>query len=137
MYVVSLKNQKEFDRVNRHGIKAHGGFFILIISSHIHETQTLSKNNATSSFLFGMKVSRRFSKKAVVRNKVKRRIRHLVRMIANDLKPIAENKALIIIPKIGFDKTNFAELHNDFNNVFIKTANKIHSTLLSSETLAL
>ncbi|GAB4163860.1 MAG: hypothetical protein Tsb006_3220 [Rickettsiaceae bacterium] len=73
-----------------------------------------------------MKVSRRFSKKAVVRNKVKRRIRHIVTMLAKDLEINLVGKSIIIIPKKGFDKTNFAKLFADFKRSIVKANLKPH-----------
>jgi ribonuclease P protein component len=108
--VVSLKNQKEFDFVNKHGLKKHGNSFIVIISSNLSSLPHLSDN---ITFL-GLKVSRKFSKKAVIRNKAKRRIKHLVHSLSQDPSIDINKKALIVIPKIGLDNIDFSSLKKDF-----------------------
>ncbi len=114
MNIISLKNQKQFDFVNKSGTKKHSARFILIYTNKIPDF-IIDQN----SFLgFGMKVSRKYSKKAVIRNKVKRRIRHIMSLLSNDTSIDIKNKSLIIIPKNGFDKTNFANLYDDFKKIF-------------------
>ena len=119
MYAFSLKNQKEFDLVNKTSAKVHGAFFIIIIS------RVLPPTSQPDTFAFGMKVSRRFSKKAVIRNKVKRRIRHLVRIAADKLGDVIANHSVIIIPKHGFNTTDFSDLSLNFNNVIAKAAPRL------------
>ena len=116
MSIFSLKNQKEFDLVSKHGFKEHGSYLILVLATNF--THIISP--ALSPTFFGMKVSRKLSKKAVVRNKVKRRIRHLVRHIVKDPAIDTGNTAFIIIPKKGFDKVTFARLASDFYSTFAK-----------------
>ena len=116
MNIFSLKNQKEFDRVNKHGSKIHGSCFILVVSRKIlHEE--LATSNAT---MLGMKVSRKFSKKAVVRNKAKRRIRHLTQLLVKNPDINTDNKSIIVIPKRGFENYNFSKLSYDFFRAFAK-----------------
>ena len=117
MHIVSLKNQKEFNYVNKIGTKLHGSFFIIIVSSSL--PRSVSSENSTLAF--GMKVSRKFSKKANIRNKSKRRIRHLVRLLTKEPMVNVENRSIIIIPKMGFDKSDFADLYLNFKKMFQKS----------------
>lgn len=112
--IISLKNQKQFDFVNKYGKKNHSTNFIVISTNSVPEF--LAEDLPYLSF--GMKVSRRFSKKAVIRNKVKRRIRHLIRLLAHDETLNILNKSLIIIPKNGFHIAEFAQLYNEFKKFF-------------------
>ena len=114
MSILSLKNQKEFDHVNRHGLKKHGSYFVLVVSKVALRTDLTASNQT----IFEMKVSRKFSKKAVIRNKAKRRIRHLVRLLAKNPDIDTKNKAMIIIPKRGFEDCDFAKLYSDFTKAF-------------------
>lgn len=95
----SLKNQKEFDAVNRTGKKYVGKFFIMIISP-----------SASPGTLLGMKVGRKFGN-AVIRNKFKRRIRAIVQTYAKT----NNGKAFIVIPKSFAANTTFIGLYQDFN----------------------
>ncbi len=117
MPILSLKNQKEFDSVNKHGSKTHGSYFILVVSTKILHDQ-LTASNPT---ILGMKVSQKFSKKAVIRNKAKRRIRHLVQLLIKNPDINTDNKTMIIIPKRGFESCNFSKLSNDFFRAFAKS----------------
>lgn len=54
-------------------------------------------------------VSKKISKKAVVRNKIKRRVRAVMQSIIPKLKPAQ----YLIIAKIGAEKIKGKELHNE------------------------
>lgn len=122
MSVFSLKNQKEFDFVNKHGSKKHGPCFIIIISQNISSLECPSEN---TTFL-GLKISRKFSKKAVVRNKAKRRIKHLVNTLIQDPTVDINMKALIVIPKIGLEKAKFSILQDDFKKTVLQIMQRCH-----------
>ena len=116
MSVFSLKNQKEFDFINKHGSKKHGPCFIIILSQNISLLECPAEN---ITFL-GLKISRKFSKKAVVRNKAKRRIKHLVNILVQDPSVDINKKALIVIPKIGLEKVKFSILQDDFKKTVLQ-----------------
>jgi len=59
-------------------------------------------------------VSKKISKKAVVRNKIKRRIRHLFS------KHIQSGKYVVIV-KNDISETNFEKIENDFKKIIKKT----------------
>ena len=120
MSIISLKNQKEFDLVNKRAAKQHGSSLILVLSDKFLNTRSTDKDIMS----FGIKVSRKYSKKAVIRNKAKRRVRHLMRIMANDSKLDTQKKSLIIIPKKGFHEVPFVRLKADFYCAF-KNANKL------------
>jgi ribonuclease P protein component len=114
--VFSLKNQKEFDFVNQHGSKKHGSCFIIVLSSNVSSLHPPSDN---TTFL-GLKVSRKYSKKAVIRNKAKRRIKHILQNLVQDPSIDLKQKAFIVIPKIGLDKADFSNLKKDFKRVVLQ-----------------
>jgi ribonuclease P protein component len=119
MAVHSLKNQKEFDLVNKHGIKLHSPYFIIIYAKDFLSIQTTDTN---PTFL-GLKVGRKFSKKAVIRNKVKRITRHLIRNLVNNQKSDTNNTAFIIIPKQLFLSTNFSKLTDNLQQTIFHQTN--------------
>ncbi|WP_017442424.1 ribonuclease P protein component [Rickettsia gravesii] len=116
MSIISLKNQKEFELINKLGKKLHGRYFILIIATKLPKIFLESKYN---TFL-GIKVSRKLNKKAVVRNKIKRRIRHLIRIIVSDSSFKAIKFAMIIIPRKGFEEINFSHLNYELSKVILR-----------------
>jgi len=115
--ILSLKNQKEFDSVNKYGSKIHRPCFVLVVSTNTLQKDLVAASNPT---ILGMKVSRKFSKKAVVRNKAKRRIRHLTQLLIKTPNLNTNNKAIIVIPKRGFENYDFSKLFNDFSKAFAK-----------------
>lgn len=116
MTVFSLKNQKEFNFVNKHGSKKHGSCFIIVLSKNI---SLLSPQLENITFL-GLKISRKFSKKAVIRNKARRRIKHLINVLIQEQVVSLNQKALIVIPKIGLEKVKFSILKKDFEDTIRK-----------------
>ena len=59
-------------------------------------------------------VSKKISKKAVVRNKIKRRIRHLFK------KNLKSGKYIVIV-KNDISETDFEKIENDFKKIIKKT----------------
>lgn len=113
MFITSLKNQKEFELVNKLGKKFHEKYFILVITQKLPQILLDSK----SHFFLGIKVSRKLNKKAVIRNKIKRRVRHLIRIILNNPNLKISKLAMIIIPRKEFDNIDFSLLNNDLSTI--------------------
>ncbi|MBU1178164.1 ribonuclease P protein component [Patescibacteria group bacterium] len=98
-----LQKDNDFARVHRHG-RFFKHQFIAIKSL---------KNNQPQSrfgFLVGIKVS----KKATVRNKVKRRLREVIRLALADIKPGFD--VVVMVRPEATDKT-YREIENVFKNV--------------------
>jgi ribonuclease P protein component len=78
----------------------------------------LIKNNKDNS-CFGIIISKKICKKAVVRNKIKRQIREIIRknipVIINQ-----EQFDLIIIPKKEIIEKSFTQIEEDINQMFKK-----------------
>ena len=114
MLITSLKNQKEFDLVSKHGLIKHGSCFIVILSNDTSFLPKVKKNNVV---YLGLKVSKKFSKKAVIRNKVRRQIKHLINLMVNNHKIDLCDKALIVIPKITIQDKKFAFFESDMRYI--------------------
>ena len=99
----SLKNKKDFDNVFKNGKGFSQGFLYLKIK----------KNNLNSS-RFGFVVSNKFSKKAVIRNKIKRRLKEIIKS-----KNIRKNIDAVIIVNPGAE-TGFKELEQTITKLFKK-----------------
>ncbi len=67
---------------------------------------------------FGFGISKKVSKKATIRNKLKRRLRELVKMRLPKVKKGIDG-AIIVMP--GFEINDFWELEKIINNLFEKT----------------
>ncbi len=117
LIVNSLKNQKEFDLVNHKGTKYYSDYFILVISPTPPQLLCQNPDTLDNTLYYGIKVGRKYSKKAVIRNKVKRRVRHLVRILS-----VNKNQGVgaIIIPRKDFHTANFLELQTQFEKFYIK-----------------
>ncbi|RYE06598.1 MAG: ribonuclease P protein component [Rickettsiaceae bacterium] len=108
--LTSLKHQKHFDLVNKQGKKIYNQYFLLVLKHHQNK-----KLESPLRINFGMKVSKKVGN-AVIRNKIKRRVRHLVRETSKQSLIIDRFSELdlIIIPKKGFEKFNFALTYSCF-----------------------
>lgn len=91
-----LKKKKDFERVFENGKTAKEGFLIL---------KTAKNDLDVSRFAFV--VSKKISAKAVVRNKVRRR---LVAAVEKDFKGVKEGFDAVFIALPGLDKKNFSEI---------------------------
>ena len=120
MPLYSLRNQKKFDLVNLHGKKVSSPYFMVVIAQNFSLIQTDSQN---PTFL-GMKVSKKISKKAYIRNKLKRRIRHLTRLMLKERDLNLSKVAIIFIPYKNFDLVEFAKLSFEFKSILQKTIKK-------------
>ncbi|MCC8369316.1 MAG: ribonuclease P protein component [Rickettsia endosymbiont of Oxypoda opaca] len=116
MFVTSLKNQEEFELVNKRGKKLHGKYFILVIAKNFSNIL----HNCQNTIFLGIKVSKKLDKRAVIRNKIKRRIKHLTRLIINNPKFKITNLGMIIIPRKGFDKVDFSILTHELNKLIFQ-----------------
>lgn len=91
-----LKKKKDFALVFKRGKGLQDDFLFI----------KFAKNNLKIS-RFGFTVSNSLSKKAVVRNKLKRKLREIVRL---NLKGIKKGVDIIFIAKSGLEKKTFSEI---------------------------
>ncbi|WP_281673151.1 ribonuclease P protein component [Pseudoramibacter alactolyticus] len=107
MALNSLKSEKDFNDVFRKGQRfgnRHFQFYYL-------------KNRENTNRL-GIIVSKKVSKRAVVRNKIRRRIREAYRLHRGDFKTGYD---LIIIAKERCVSTTYAEIEHSLTHLFYKT----------------
>jgi len=91
---------------------------MLIVARNFTSFEAPSDN---STFL-GMKVSKKLSKKACVRNKIKRRIRHLMRLMLSNNDLTLSKTAIIFIPYKNFELVEFAKLSSELTRVLLRPA---------------
>ncbi len=99
-----LKNKKDFDNVFKKGRRVKGDFLFLKI---------LENNLDASRFAFvvGLKIS----KKAVIRNKIKRRLRYIVREKFSD---IQKGIDVMIITLPGIENQDFQQIKDNLTKAF-------------------
>ncbi|MDP2910404.1 MAG: ribonuclease P protein component [bacterium] len=104
-----LTKKKDFDAVFKRGRGFKQGCLYFKI-----------KENDLSFSRFGFIVSKKFSKKAVERNKIRRRLREIIK---KKLLPVKEPKDIVIIVNPGAEN-DFEKLEQAINSLF-KKANLI------------
>lgn len=98
-----LKKKKNFEKV----IKQKEVFFSQVLG--LKKT----KNNLKVTRI-GIVVGQKISKKAVLRNKIKRRLRHILR---DNLEKIKKGYDLIFFTKKGIEKKEFSQLKKEITNL--------------------
>jgi ribonuclease P protein component len=111
--ISSLKSQKYFDLVNKKGVKIHNPSSVLVLAKNYPDS-----TSALPQMTLGMKVNKKLGN-AVIRNKIKRRIRHLITIISKQIEPKL-NLGLIVVPRKGFQKIKFATLELEFSRSLLK-----------------
>ena len=104
-----LKKNKEFERVFKNGRSFREDFLILRVIL----------NNLKNS-RFGFVISSKVSKKAVIRNKIKRWLRQAVLFQLKENNKIQESIDVIIIVKPGTIVKDFQEVKKVVNKIFKK-----------------
>ncbi|MBZ9569559.1 ribonuclease P protein component [Patescibacteria group bacterium] len=101
-----LKKRKDFDLVFKRGKGFKEDFLVLkMIRNNLNQTR------------FGFIVGGKISKKATLRNRIKRRLRELIRM---KLKRIKKGFDLILIAQTGLENKDFWEIEEIINKLFSK-----------------
>jgi len=101
-----LKKKKDFEEVLKKGKGFKEDFLVLKV-----------KNNNLKTSRFGFIVSQKLSKKATVRNKIKRRLRECVRRVLPRIKKKVDG---VIITKPGLELRDFWEIEEIINQLFKK-----------------
>ncbi len=137
----TLKNQRQFDHINKYGTRFFCKNFTIVLlredaahflddieqttqnklakTSSCHFTRLkLSnrkiQNSSNTKIILGLKISKKLSKLAVVRNKLRRQIKHLIHDFSKELKiSPSQNLYLILIPKKNSPRAYFATLKED------------------------
>ena len=117
MALYSVKNQKQFDIIRAKGKKLSCLYFTIVVIKNF----TFNADATQDTTFLGMKVSKKLSKKAPVRNKIKRRIRHLMRIAFASYGLNLKNIALTFIPYKNFELIEFSKLSSEFKKVLEKS----------------
>jgi len=101
-----LTKKKDFEGVFKKGEKIRGDFLIL----------KLKENNLKES-RFGFIISQKISKKAVLRNKIRRRLSEMVKI---RFKKIRKGIDMVFVACPGLERKNFREMEEILDKVFKK-----------------
>lgn len=102
-----LKHWRDFRMVYRKGKRFHGKHLVLIALEHSRESQPIQ---------IGISISRKVSKKAVVRNRLKRRLRHICRLSLPEMKPQWQ---LIIIVRSSAVRCEYEDFLRELKQLLI------------------
>jgi len=101
-----LKKKKDFERVFKEGQGFKEDFLFLKI-----------RKNKLKNSRFGFVVSKNFAKKSTLRNKIKRRLRELVRI---NLAKIKKGVDGVLVANPGLETKDFWEIEEVINKLFKK-----------------
>lgn len=105
-----LRKENDFEKLFKKGKSFKNGFLILRVAQ-----------NDLKESRFGFIVSQKVSKKATLRNKIKRRLRDVIQ---RNIKDVKKNLDIALIALPGLEKKNFLETKETLN-VLLKKANLI------------
>jgi ribonuclease P protein component len=110
-----LKHRQDFQAVYGKGKRYHGSHLILITLENSPQDTPLASR-------FGLSISKKVSKKAVVRNRLKRQIRAVIRQL---LPEIASGWRVIIVIRPSPTECNYERFLRELKQLLVK-ANIIH-----------
>jgi len=102
-----LKKKKDFERVYKEGKGYKEDFLFLKI---VENGKKLTR--------FGFVVGKNFSKKAALRNQIKRKLREIIRLKFKKIKKGFD--AVLIIKPSGFEKKDFCEVEEIISKLLTK-----------------
>lgn len=101
-----INKKKDFDEIFKKGKSIKDGFLIFKI---------LENNSGKNRF--GFIVSQKVAKKAVLRNKIKRRLRAVV---GANMKNIKNGADIVLIALPGIEKKEFSEIQSSISKILSK-----------------
>jgi len=101
-----IKKKKDFEKIFKNSKSFKNNLFIFRIAKN-----DLDQNR------FGFVVSQKVSKRAVIRNKVRRRLTESIKAEINNIK---NNTDLVIIALHGIEKKEFSEIKESVREALIK-----------------
>ncbi|MCF8462435.1 MAG: ribonuclease P protein component [Rickettsiaceae bacterium] len=108
--LTSLKLQRDFDFFKQSARKVVSKFFVIIFLKKSLLTQT----SFPSDLLYAIKVTKKIGC-AAVRNKIKRRIRHILKITSLDLSNMNDLAYIIIARSNKIASLDFIQISEDFS----------------------
>jgi len=107
MNIGRLKKRPQFLEISNKGHKAVTKSFVVFCLFDFIENQRPEYQNFDA--LFGLTVTKKLGN-AVKRNRIKRRLRHVMADIAPEIPPEFDGAGLVLIGRYNADKTDYQEL---------------------------
>lgn len=104
-----LKTKNDFDRIFKKGKNLKEGLLVLKVAE-----------SNLSNFRFGFIISQKVSKKATVRNKLRRRLRNIAEKKLQEKGVSGTNKDFLFIVLPGLEKKDFIQLKELIDKLFKK-----------------
>ena len=101
-----LKNKRDFNGVFKHSRGYRDNFLLL-----------KARKNDLAFSRFGIVVSKKVSKKAVVRNKIRRRLSGIIK---KDLAKIKKGVDVVLVASPGLEKEKFEKLEEEMKRILKK-----------------
>lgn len=101
-----LKKGKDFQKIFKEGKGFKEGFLFLKVAE-----------NGSENSRFGFSISKSFSKKSSLRNKIKRKLQELIRARTKKIKKGVDG---LIVVYAGLEKNDFWEIEESLDNLFKK-----------------
>lgn len=101
-----LKNKKDFEKIFKDGKGFKEGFLFL-----------KTRKNDLKESRFGFIVSLKVSKKAVIRNRIKRRLREIIKEKLSEVSPGVD---IVLIARKGIEEEDSLRTKEIINNLFKK-----------------
>lgn len=127
MYIFTIKSRQEFVDIQHSCLYALKSNNIILLYKKVSEKE-IDKNKVKIFVKFGVCVSKKISKKAVIRNRIKRILRECFRKV------ITENRDLVlnnykyeIIAKQYILQSNFNEIYTDLVYLLNKLRNNYNT----------
>ncbi len=117
-----LKRRREFQAVYHKGFRRSGRYLTLrglpIVISPKDSTQGMPINEGKPPTQIGISISQKVSKKAVVRNRIKRQIRAIFRQLLSRLSP---GWQLVVVVRPGAEACEYGHFLRELEQLLVET----------------
>jgi ribonuclease P protein component len=104
-----LKRRQDFDTVYQTGIRRR--------AAHLHLVAIADLNNVDGESRFGISISKKVSKFAVIRNRIKRQIKAILRLL---LPRINRGWSVVVVVRSDILECDYAQILRELEQLLIK-----------------
>lgn len=118
-----LRHRRDFQAVYQRGIRRSGRYLTLrgllrpvALGASPPKTPLIKTQNNKSSTQIGISISQKVSKKAVIRNRIKRQIRAALKQLLPRLSP---DWQLVVVVKLGAQECDYAQFLRELEQLLV------------------
>ncbi|MGQ4645734.1 ribonuclease P protein component [Lyngbya aestuarii] len=118
-----LRHRRDFQAVYQRGIRRSGRYLTLrglmrpvALGASSPKTPLIKTQNNKSSTQIGISISQKVSKKAVIRNRIKRQIRAAIKQLLPRLSP---DWQLVVVVKLGAQECDYAQFLRELEQLLV------------------